>query len=250
MALAELRYWSPTLQKQTAAMVVFPEHETRTGPNPVLYLLHGLGADYSDMLRETSIERYVADLPLIVVMPDGGRGWYVDAVEGQAYDTAITHDLLGLIDRTFPTDPRREARALAGMSMGGTGAVGLALRHPDLFCSAASHAGWWGPGFVDFFLSPESRRISGPTPWFENPHNSYVLAQQSAREALSATPALRLDCGTEDVNLQENRAFHAYLDSIGIAHEYVEYPGSHNMAYCDARLPDALAFHARVLGIT
>jgi S-formylglutathione hydrolase FrmB len=254
MALAELRYWSSALQKATAAMVLLPEQADSAGPYSVLYLLHGLGGDYTDWLRLTSIERYVQGWPLIVVMPDGGRSWYVDAIEGPAYDTAITRDLVGLIDRTFRTDARREARVLGGFSMGGSGALKLAISHPDLFCGASCHAGWWGPGWAnlspDISDNPETRRLSGPlTPWAAHPNNPYVYMEAASRRTSPAPPAVRLDCGAEDPNLEENRWFHAYLESIGIVHEYAEYPGSHNYGYVDACVQDALEFHARVLGL-
>jgi S-formylglutathione hydrolase FrmB len=141
MALLELRYFSQALGKMTGAMVLAPEQEDLHGPFPVLYLLHGLSDDYTAWTRKSTIERQVQGLPLIVVMPDGGRGFYTDARQGFAYDTAIAQELVGLIDRTFNTDARRAARAIAGLSMGGYGALRLALTHPDRFCSAVRHSG-------------------------------------------------------------------------------------------------------------
>lgn len=97
MALCTLHYFSEALQKQTAAQVILPQ-QTAPPPWPVLYLLHGLGDDHTIWLRRTSIERYVIGLPLIVVMPDGGRGFYADAEQGFACETAIARDLVDYID--------------------------------------------------------------------------------------------------------------------------------------------------------
>jgi len=142
MALSELHYFSTALEKMTTATVILPEGDDMPpGPYPVFYLLHGLSDDHTRWHSHTSLARYVEGMPLIIVMPDGGRGWYTDAREGYAYETAIVRDLIGLVDRVYHTDPRREARVIGGLSMGGYGAVKLALKRPDLFRAAVSHSG-------------------------------------------------------------------------------------------------------------
>ena len=261
MALAELRYFSPALRKMTGAMVLLPEREDFQGPFPVFYLLHGLSDDYTVWTRRTHIELYAQNYPLIVVMPDGGRGFYTDALEGYAYDSAITRDLIPLIDRTFHTSARRESRVIGGLSMGGYGALRLALSHPDLFCGAVSHSGALGAGsrhsepanqpsaqfqklFQDNPLG-EFRRLFGENP-AGGPNDLQALANAVDRDLI---PSLRFDCGTEDPLLAENQAFHWYLQSLDIPHEYAEFPGAHQWEYWDLHVQDAIAFHARVLGI-
>jgi len=122
MAFCELRYFSPALGRQTAANVILPEGDHRP-PYAVLYLLHGLSDDYTIWHRRTSIERYVAEYPLMVVMPDGGRGFYCDAKVGDAWETAILTDLIGFVDRTFPTrsdSPRMKAESFSARSSSDT----------------------------------------------------------------------------------------------------------------------------------
>jgi putative tributyrin esterase len=136
MSFCELHFCSQSLDMQGAMNVLLPD--SVEGPFPVLYLLHGLGDDHTIWLRRTSIERYVADLPLIVVMPDAKRSFYCNAVE-ERYEDHITVDVVGTIDRTFKTIRSPKGRAIAGLSMGGYGAVMLALRHPELFSVACSH---------------------------------------------------------------------------------------------------------------
>jgi putative tributyrin esterase len=260
MALAELRYAGKALRKMTGAMVILPEREDFKGPFPVCYLLHGLSDDYTMWTRMTRIEHYAAEYPLFVVMPDGGRGFYTDAVEGDAYDTAITRDLVGLVDRTFNTDARREGRVIGGLSMGGYGALRLALSHPDLFRSAVSHSGGVGAGAIRFdaprpaegfdyladqHFAGELRRIFGEHP-AGGPNDLFALAERVNRALL---PALHLDYGAENPLLLENRAFHHHLEKLGIPHEYAEYPGAHQWEYWDLHVQEALAFHARILGI-
>lgn len=249
MAFSELHYFSPALQKQTAANILLPEGDGMTGPFCVFYLLHGLSDDHTIWLRRTGIERYVTGLPLMVVMPDSGRGFYTDAREGMAYETAIVGDLVDYIDRMFPTRAGRSGRCVGGLSMGGYGAIKFGLKYPDRFCSAVSHSGALGFGHNplerDDDWTVEFRRVVGARP-AGGPDDLYALAEKTDRAQL---PALRIDCGTEDFLLAENRAFHGHLTDLGIAHEYAEFPGGHDWAYWDQHVQEALAFHRKNLGI-
>lgn len=244
MAVCQLHYFSPALGKQQAAQVILPEG--KPGPFPVYYLLHGLSDDHTIWTRRTSIERYVQDLPLMVVMPDGGRGFYTDAKEGPKYESAITKDLIPYVDRVFKTRAERAGRCIGGLSMGGYGAVKLGLKHADLFISANSHSGAlaWAHKPIDANnpLGAEWRRILG---------NDHVGGQDDCFALASKmhTPFLRIDCGTEDFLLNDNREFHAHLEKLGMMHEYQEFPGSHNWAYWDQHVQEAIAFHKRHLGI-
>jgi S-formylglutathione hydrolase FrmB len=248
MAFCELKYHSPALGKATAANVILPEGHGR-GPFATLYLLHGLSDDHTIWHRRTSIERYVAPYPLIVVMPDGGRGFYCDAKEGAAWETSLICDLIPMIDTLFRTRATREARCIGGLSMGGYGAAKLALKYPDLFCSAVSHSGALGFAHKPFRdedpRTPEFRRIVGNDP-AGGPDDLFALA---SRLLPAQRPAIRIDCGLDDVLLPDNRAFHAHLKSIGFPHEYEEFPGAHEWAYWDVHVQEAIAFHARHLGI-
>lgn len=242
MAFLDYHYFSQALGKQTAAYVLLPE--TGEGPFPVLYLLHGLSDDHTIWLRRTAIERYVANLPLIVVMPDGGRGFYADAAEGYAYGTAIGEELVARIDKTFPTQKSREGRVLAGLSMGGYGAIRLALAYPETFRAAHSLSGAtaWGSHLYagrDDASTKEFARILGPD-FVGGPND--LFAQSEKRHAEGKLPALRIDCGTEDFLLESNRAYTAFLTEKGIPHEYEEFPGAHTWEYWDTHIQDALRF--------
>jgi len=247
MACATLHFHSHALAKACSMNVLVPEGSVGTPPFPVCYLLHGLSDDHTSWARRTSIERHVAGLPLIVVMPDGGRGFYCDAVDGPAYERYLLEDVIGFVDHTFHTMPERQGRVIGGLSMGGYGAIKLALKYPQLFCSAVSHS-----AALDVQrrlerpeVAAEMRRIFGPAPG-GGPNDPYALAATIDRTLL---PALRLDCGLEDGLLEENRAFHRHLEQLGIPHEYAECPGAHTWEYWDCHIQEALAFHQRVLGL-
>ncbi|MBC8104934.1 MAG: esterase family protein [Cytophagales bacterium] len=247
MALCTVHYFSSALGRQTAANVLLPE--VGTPPYPVLYLLHGLSDDYTLWGRRSNIERHVAEVPLIVVMPDGGRGFYSDAVAGEKFQTALAVELVDRIDRTFPTHAAREGRSVAGLSMGGYGAMKFAFTYPERFHAAVSLSGavGWGnrtTGRNQEPMSEEWLRILGPG-YRGGPNDLHALAEKADPATL---PALRIDCGVEDFLIADNREFHAHLDTLGISHEYAEHPGSHNWDYWDLHVQDAIAFHKKALG--
>jgi S-formylglutathione hydrolase FrmB len=250
MALCELKFFSKALEKQTAATVILPEGSPR-GPFAAFYLLHGLSDDHTIWQRRTSIERYVADLPLMVIMPDGGRGFYSDAKIGMAWESALIRDLIPFIDSRFQTRSERGGRCLGGLSMGGYGAIKLALKYPDLFCSAVGHSGAYAIGrriahlALDDPWRKEVECLFG-TDWENGPDNPYTLAE---KVSTSKRPALRIDCGTEDFLLEDSRTFHQHLTRIGYPHEYEEFPGAHTWDYWDLHVQEAITFHAYHLGL-
>jgi len=188
---------------------------------------------------------------LIVVMPDGGHSFYCDAAQGQPWETSIVRDLVEYVDKLFHTRKSREGRCLAGLSMGGYGAVKLALAHPDKFCAAVSHSGalGYGHGLPDPARGSDwyeaQRRILGDDP-LGGPHDLYALA---AKLKPAHRPALRIDCGVDDFLIEDNRAYIAHLNKIDYPHQYAEHPGAHNWAYWDLHIQETIPFLARRLGL-
>lgn len=247
MALMRIGFRGDSIAKQTNMTVILPQDAESDGPFPVMYLLHGLSDDDTIWTRRTSVERYVAGMPLIVVMPDSARGFYTDAAEGLAYESHIIKDAMGFVDRFFPTVPERNGRVIEGLSMGGYGAMKLALKYPDLFCSVVAHSSAMDIAQLlqNEERQAELRRIFGRDP-AEGDNDVFVLAEQIQRKEL---PAIRFDCGTDDGLLEQNRRFHEHLERLSIEHEYEEFPGAHEWGYWDQRVQEGLRFHARALGI-
>ena len=247
MSHMRVSFFGDSIKKQTSMTVILPQDAKGDGPFPVLYLLHGLSDDDTIWERRTSIERYVAAMPLIVVMPDGGRGFYTDAVQGMAYESHIMEDVIGFTERFFPAMRERKGRAIGGLSMGGYGSMKLALKYPDAFCSVVSHSSAFDVRrrVENQERAPEFRMIFGDDPAGKD-NDPFRLAEVIDRRKL---PAIRIDCGTEDGLIEESRAFHKHLEKLGIQHEYAEYPGAHNWAFWDEHVQEALRFHARALGI-
>lgn len=248
MACATIQYFSRSLLKASSVNVIFPDDPATPRPWSAFYLLHGLSDDHTIWSRRTSIERYVAGLPLVVVMPDGGRGWYCNAKEGFAYEDDLIEDVMGMVDRTFPVKAERGGRAIGGLSMGGYGAIKNGLKHHDKFCSVTSHSGAAAVARQADSrerLGAEFVRVFGDNPK-DGPDDPFAIVSQIDHGRI---PKLRLDCGTEDFLLDQNRAFHAHLEALQVAHEYEEFPGAHDWAYWDLHVREAVAFHARNLGI-
>ena len=251
MAFATINYFSRSLRKASSFNVVFPDAPDVPRPWSVFYLLHGLSDDHTIWQRRTSIERYVEGYPLVVVMPDGGRGWYTNAVNPALaqYEDDLMNDVIGLIDRTFPVRAERSGRAIGGLSMGGYGAIKLGLKHHEVFCSANSHSGAIGmarrtPDQVRDFQH-EFTAIFGDKSKGRD-EDPFALAEKIDHGRI---PALRIDCGVDDFLIQDNRNFHKHLESLHISHEYVEFPGTHNWEYWDTHVREAIEFHVRNLKI-
>jgi putative tributyrin esterase len=259
MAWAQIHWRSDVLDKQTELQVILP----RVGrpPFPVLYLLHGIGGDSTSWMRHSRIEWYLRDLPLIVVMPDGYRGFYTDNEHGPAFAKHIAGEMVNFVDRMFQTKAERSARAVGGLSMGGYGAMRLGLGFADKFCSVNTHSGALGRSNADFsheaeeagrhkdkpkaFLA-ELRQIFGARP--NGTSHDILLLAQRARES-GKLPSILIDCGTEDFLLEDNREFHRQLTAAGVAHEYREHPGAHDWDYWDRHIQGALEFHCRNLKV-
>lgn len=139
---------SPTLGAPLNAMIYVPDSVPPAGGWPVVYLLHGLGDNETSWRDRGNIVPTLDAMisagtikPTLVVMPGANVSWYVDskAVEGPGdFETAITRDLIAAVETTYPVRRDKGGRAIAGLSMGGYGALRLSLAHPDLFVAAAA----------------------------------------------------------------------------------------------------------------
>lgn len=243
---------------------------------PVAYYLHGLGGSETDWLSRAGIDRVADSLiasgapEMIVVMPDGDDGWYTtwvdqleyktcaDTVRGEAasrycvahqrYDDYIARDVVHYVDATYRTHADRGHRMIGGLSMGGYGAITLALRHPELFAVAVSHSGVLSPRYFGphpfsapprYASSPEELRTIGGA--FAARYVRYWGLDSTrwraadpaliAADARGSAPALYFDCGKDDPFIDQNRALDWELTRLGVPHTFVERNGTHNWRY-------------------
>lgn len=253
MAHLRVDFFSDSLSLSTSMTVLLPQRTTTqigltgattAGPPPVLYLLHGLSDDDTIWLRRTSIERYVAPLGLAVVMPQVHRSFYADEHYGGRYWTFLSEELPSLVASWFKVSDRREDTYVAGLSMGGYGALKWALRQPGRFAAAASlsgalHIGGTHSGPV----RAEDPRIFERVYGGADPTGSDDDLPALVGRADAATlPALYVCCGEQDELVDGNQRFVEACAAASVPVTTSFGPGEHDWAYWDATVQDVLAW--------
>jgi S-formylglutathione hydrolase FrmB len=181
--LQELTLRTPELASPTHVRVLLPAGYARHPARryPVLYLLHGASGNQTDWTTQGNAERATAKLPLIVVMPDGGRGgfytdWFNNGKRGKPlWETWHVKRLISFVDRRYRTRRSRSGRAIAGLSMGGFGTFSYAARHPDLFTAALSMSGAVDTTLVPALIDSLSAADGGPLGSLWGPYDTQQL---------------------------------------------------------------------------
>lgn len=248
MALVRCDFFSEVLEVGTSMTVLLPQASEdqvgvtgadRTGDFPVLYLLHGLSDDSTAWLRYTSIERYTAPLGLAVVMPQVQRSFYADEVHGGQFFTFLCEELPEVVARFFRVSREREDTFVAGLSMGGYGALKWALHRPGRFAAAASLSGALDLEAIsqDEWRRPLMRRVFdgriGPG------DDLLALLADADVESL---PSLYVGCGTEDHLYEHNVRFVDAATDAGVDVQVDFRSGEHEWGVWDATIRDVLAW--------
>jgi len=226
--------YSQKMKKEVKSVVILPENYSNKKHYPVVYLLHGFGDNYAKWVKTVpAIKSLSTEHQMILVCPDGGyNSWYFDSPidSTSQYETFITRDLLPFIDTHYSTVPNRTARAITGLSMGGHGALYLAIRNPTLFGSAGSMSGG-----VDLRSSTKLFDIAKRIGNIESHHNEWDNRSviNMVNELKNKELNLIIDCGVSDFFYQINAGLHRRLMSLHIDHDYIERPGEHNWQYWD-----------------
>jgi S-formylglutathione hydrolase FrmB len=285
--------WSQALGTRKAVVVYLPPSYGQAAARryPVAYYLHGFSGSETDWTSHGHIDTVMDSLvaaggpEMIIVMPDGDDGWYttwnalvtIDACRASApareraatycvpwehYDDYIARDVVQFTDRTFRTEADRRHRAIAGLSMGGYGAMALAFEYPGLFAAAASHSGVlaplyagpapfnghprWAPdvatlekgwGTMWRYIEPAFGRDTAAW-WSRDPGRR--LETLVANLGKAAAPALFVDVGTEDGLADQSRAFRWEVGQLGLPVVYHEWPGQHDWPYWRAHVGESL----------
>ncbi len=216
---------------------------------PVLYLLHGLTGHYGDWVSKSKLTEHAARHRIIIVTPEGNNGWYTDSPvkETEKYESYIMQELMPDVERRFRTLTTREGRAIAGLSMGGYGALKFGMKHPDKFVFAGSMSGALGAAaWTDALLRDEPVKSSimqafGPEESAARPANDlFKLAGAVTPERIASLPFLYVDCGNEDFLIQMNRTFVETLVKQKVPHEYRQLPGKHDWPYWNKQVEEVL----------
>ncbi len=224
--------WSAAMNKAVNSVIITPETYAQKDSFPVVYLLHGYSGNYADWVNKAPLVKDLADrYGLIIVCPDGGHGsWYWDSPVDSTfrYETFVSDELVTWVDGQYKTIPNRTGRAITGLSMGGHGALYLAMKHVDVYGAAGSTAG--GVDIRPFPLNWDMAKRLGtyaayPERW--ESHTVINLIHHLTPDAL----ALVIDCGTSDFFYGVNEQLHRKLLDRNIPHTYITGPGAHNWEY-------------------
>jgi S-formylglutathione hydrolase FrmB len=222
---------------------------------PVLYLLHGLFGHHDDWITRTNLADYAGMYDLIIVTPEGNDSWYIDSatVASDKYESYILRELIPDVDARYRTIKDRRARGVAGLSMGGYGALKYGLKHPDYFAFAGSLSGALDPanrneehpGFAWDILRPSITAAFGPPNSPARQANDlHQIARNLTAANIASLPYLYFDCGLEDGFLPTNRELAEILIAKKIPHQYRQLPGGHNWGYWDRQVREVLRVYA------
>jgi putative tributyrin esterase len=240
-AMKDVTFHSAALDRDMTYRVFLPAQIAPGRRLPVVYLLHGRGTDFREWSNESDAATYAAR-GLILVMPEGNSSYYTNsaAKPRDRYEDYLVQDLIADVEARFPVAPGRENRAIVGVSMGGFGAVKLALARPELFVFAGGIStavdaptrrfDWrrWQQGML-------FRSIFGPAGSASRRRNDPFALVETADVA--RTPYLYLTAGEQEPLLEPNRRFAALLKKRGFAYEFHTKPGGHDWGQWNAQAP-------------
>jgi putative tributyrin esterase len=226
---------------------------------PVLYLLHGLTGHFSDWASRSNVADYAQQYRLIVVTPEGNDGWYTNSatITTDKYESYILDELLPDVQQRYRTIEARYGRAIAGLSMGGYGAIKFGLKSPQTFALAASMSGAFaitrmaekdlgplGPVLLKLFGPPESATRKA--------NDIFDIVENLPAARIAALPFFYFDCGTEDplpTVFSSNRDLAKLMFEKKIPHEFRQLPGDHSWVYWNRQVRHVIEIAVQRLDI-
>lgn len=259
MAFFEMHFASDTLGMQCTAHVVLPQVSTsqigmksvgNADGCPVVYLLHGLSDDHSIWIRRTSVERYASQYGFALVIPCVHRSYYSNMQSGLRYWDFISDELPKIVGSFFKVSQDPAKTFAAGLSMGGFGALKLALNCPEKFAAAGAFSSAVRPAHLASVIPDRIAEFNSIFGSLDNIPGSindlYHIAELRKKEGVKL-PELYLACGTEDFLYQENLLFKAHLEKLGIPFAWHEEPGTHEWGFWDRHILSFFRFAHKLL---
>jgi len=250
MAFVHIEHSSELVKVNLPLNLILPDPaEIKVTPlreRKVLYLLHGLSDDASAWQRFTAIEIYARRYGIVVVMPTAGRSFYLDQPNGQRYFTYLVEELPGYLEAVFGIQPKRENTLIAGLSMGGYGAMKAALLHPERYFAAASFSGVLSLAILDSqpdhpnhrefeTLFGDLAKLTG------SEHDPFVWLKHAAQQA-GKLPRLYASCGLQDDIYPLTVLFRNACRKLAVPLEYAEADGRHEWSFWDKQIQQFLSF--------
>lgn len=251
MALIECRFYSEVLNREASMYVIIPtasfedvlqKKDTKIQQGAkfrTLYLLHGLGQNYTSWIRNTSIERYAKEKKIAVVMPDAGNSLYANMVHGSSFWSFISEELPLVCRALFPLSDQRKDNFVAGASMGGYGAFKLALLKSDRFAAAASLSGTpdISPMVHMAKQIPSMRKLMenafGDSDSILGSENDLIHVLKGWKEENGDIPRLYLSGGRQDQGYPMLLKSRDDIRDLGFDLTYEEMEGGHDWEFWD-----------------
>lgn len=258
MAFVEVNFFSQALLRQTTFRAIIPCDKMyfdgrirQEKPFKTLYLLHGVFGDCTDWINGTRIQRWAQDRNLAVIMPSGENKFYVDHEKSTDKFSQYIKELVLVSRNMFHLSHKREDTFIAGLSMGGYGAVTNGLKYSDLF----SHiAGLSAALQIEDFVHatedapmPIARRsylesVFGDLDKLPGSDKDFRTLAKTLAKSGKPLPKMYLTCGTEDALMTCNRAFRDELEALGYDVTWREGPGGHDWDFWDRWILDVLSW--------
>jgi putative tributyrin esterase len=249
MALIHVDHVPETVKSNLPLNIIVPEPGMMQGvpvrERKVLYLLHGLSDDASAWQRYSSIETYARLYGLVVVMPSSGRSFSIDQPNGQAFFSYLVDELPRYLEEVFGIVPKRENTLIAGVSMGGYGAMKAALLHPERYSIAASFSGVLSLAIMAMMPDDPRRaefaQLFGDLEKLPGSEHDPAVWLQRAVEAHATLPKLFIACARQEDVYPLSVMFTESCRSRGVEVDYHEEDGQHDWLFWDKQIQRFLA---------
>ena len=258
MAFLQINLMSQSLMRTVNVNVILPADklpppgmpQTDARPYKTLYLLHGVFGSQTDWVNGTNIQRWAEEKDLAVVMPAGENGFYVDREAAHAlYGRFVGEELVSLTRKMFPLSAKREDTFIAGLSMGGYGALRNGLKYHENFGYVAGLSSANivegienrtddGPGFLESRSFAES--FFGDLSKVKNSDKNIKWLAEKLASGKAGLPKVYLACGTEDPLLERSRDLRDALKGYGFDVAYREAPGAHDWDFWNSQIRQVL----------
>lgn len=244
MAVVTLDFVSKELKMNTLVKMIIPD-STEIGTTPlserkVLWLLHGLSDDATSWMRLSNIERYAREVGIVVVMPSADRSMYCDNVNGQNYFTYVAKELPEYLRLLFHLSEKKEDNLIAGLSMGGMGAMKIALTYPEHYAAVGSFSGVLDLAAFDLL------RVEEEFPFmleaYRNPKNSPLNPSALLDKEKDENLRIYFSCGKQDTLYEANCTFKERADELGVKTTSVFEDGTHEWGFWDRHVKKFLEF--------
>lgn len=260
MALVKVDFFSQSLRRLVTFNALVPsdapdewkvgsEHHYRR-ETKTLYLLHGFTGSCNDWLHNGTVRTLSVKYNLAIIMPSGENSFYVDAAgTGRAYGQYIGQELVAYTGKLFGLSGKREDTFIAGLSMGGFGALRNALKYNRTFGKAAALSSALIVNGIKN-MKPGTDNVVADYDYYASAFGALTRLDDSESnpeylvtrllQNKEVFPELYIACGKDDFLIQENREFKAYLDKNGVSAHYIEDDGIHDWAYWNKHIEPAI----------